>query len=200
MGLSNRRRVFVEEYLQCWNATEAARRAGYAHPNKQGPYLLVNIGIKAVIEARIDELAMSADEVLKRLADHGRADIIAFLDERNELSLEKAKDNNVTHLIKKLKQRTVETEAGRFVTTELELHDAQAALVQLGRHHGLFLDRSDITSNGEKLETGNSNELNRALSTLADAIGKALPGADAKPEGAVDAAECATMASNPVEG
>ena len=35
--LTERQRRFVREYLASGNATEAARRAGYAHPNKQGP-------------------------------------------------------------------------------------------------------------------------------------------------------------------
>ncbi len=40
---------FVEEYLIDLNATAAARRAGYTHPNTQGPRLLVNVGVKAAI-------------------------------------------------------------------------------------------------------------------------------------------------------
>ena len=43
---------FVDEYLIELNATAAARRAGYKHPNKQGPALLVNLGIKAAIFER----------------------------------------------------------------------------------------------------------------------------------------------------
>ena len=72
MPLNHKRQKFVEEYLKCWNATEAARRADYKHPNTQGPRLLVDVCIKALIQERLDELHMSADEVLKRLADIAR--------------------------------------------------------------------------------------------------------------------------------
>lgn len=74
MALNHKRQKFVEEYLKCWNATEAARRAGYAHPNTQGPRLLVNVCVKNLITERLDELHMSADEVLERLARIARAD------------------------------------------------------------------------------------------------------------------------------
>ena len=67
MALTNKQRVFVEEYLRCWNATEAARRASYAHPNVAGPRLLVNVSIAAEIEHEVSERSMSADEVASRL-------------------------------------------------------------------------------------------------------------------------------------
>ena len=160
MGLTDRRRVFIEEYLQCWNATEAARRAGFSHPNKQGPRLLVNVGIQAAKEARIAEKAMSADEVLLRLADQARGDIGDFMDIESmsfDLNLQKAKEKGLTHLIKKAKQRTVTTvdKSGEETETnviELELYDSQGALVQLGRHHGLFTDKTDLTTKGEPIK------------------------------------------------
>jgi len=48
------------------NATEAAKKAGYKHPNKTGPRLLVNVGILEAIRARekqrlIDEIATRAE-------------------------------------------------------------------------------------------------------------------------------------------
>lgn len=73
MSLTNKRRVFVEQYLQCWNASEAARRAGYAH-RSEGPRLLSNADIQVYINLRLADMQMSADEVLNRLADHARDD------------------------------------------------------------------------------------------------------------------------------
>jgi len=78
LALSNKQKAFVEEYLNCWNASEAARVAGYAHPNKQGPHLLVNIGISAEIKARLTEKTMSADEVLLRIGEQAKSDLGAF--------------------------------------------------------------------------------------------------------------------------
>ena len=156
MGFTKRQRVFVEEYLQCWNATEAAKRAGYAHPNKQGPRLLVNVGISEIITKRIAEKAMSADEVLLRLGDMARGDIGKFMDIESmsfNLALENAKELGLTHLIKKVKQRTTITqkkdgdeEENHWI--ELELHDSQSALVHLGKHHKLFTEKIDVQHEG----------------------------------------------------
>lgn len=148
--LNDKRQAFVEHYLQCWNATEAARRAGYSEKtaNQQGPRLLVNVGIQAAIQARIAELKMSTDEVLLRLAGHARGSIEAFLDDEDEFSLSQARANNQLHLVKKLK-RTRRTEHPKdsdpvtTTTTEVELHDPQAALVHIGRALKLFGDRNE---------------------------------------------------------
>ena len=74
MALSNKRRVFIEEYLKCWNATEAAKQAGYSArtAHSQGPRLLENVEVKEAIEERINELSMSADEVIVRLTNIAR--------------------------------------------------------------------------------------------------------------------------------
>lgn len=79
-GLTDKQRAFIDFYFVCgFNATEAARRAGYAHPNKQGPALLVNLGIRAEISRRFAEIAMPADEVLARIGEVARADMGDFL-------------------------------------------------------------------------------------------------------------------------
>jgi phage terminase small subunit len=147
--MNNKQRVFVEEYLSCFNATEAARRAGYAYPNKQGPRMLVNVGIQEAIKARIAEKAMSADEVLTRLADMARGDLGDFMDIESmsfDISLQKAKELGLTHLIKKVKQRTVTTadKSGEETETnvqEIELHSSLEALTTIARAHGLFKDQ-----------------------------------------------------------
>lgn len=137
MALSNKQRVFVEEYLACWNATEAARRAGYAHANVQGSQLLANLSIKEAIQARIAEKAMTADEVLLRLADHARSTMADFVNDAGDLDLRAAKQKGKLHLVK--------TYAVTDKSERIELYDAQAALVHLGRHHGLFVDRQEVS-------------------------------------------------------
>lgn len=147
MTLTSKRQVFVEEYLRCWNATEAARRVGYKHPNKMGPRL-VKVGIIAEeIKRRIAEKAMATDEILLRLADQARTDVGPFIvkNDNDDLTLnwERLKQAGLTHLVKSL----TPTRYG----TKIELHDAQAALVHLARSHGMFKDRMDITSGGEPI-------------------------------------------------
>ena len=54
MPLSPKQQRFVQEYLIDLNATAAAERAGYKNPNKQGPRLLVNVGIAQAIKIALE--------------------------------------------------------------------------------------------------------------------------------------------------
>lgn len=162
MGITNKQSVFIDEYLVDLNATQAALRAGYSPKTARqiGSRLLSNVDIRAEIKLRLDERAMPAQEVLKRLSEHARGDLGEFLDIESMsfmVALAEAKEKGITHLIKKVKERTVMTsnkdgEETETHTFELELYDAQAALVHLGRYHKLFTDNTDITSGGEKIK------------------------------------------------
>lgn len=144
---SNRQRVFVEEYLRCWNATEAAEIAGYAHPRQQGSRLLSNVDISTAIQVRLSELKLGADEVLVRLGKQARGSLAPFVHqfgERIVIDLDSDEAQANIELIKKLKTKRRSGGRGDAAWTEyeieIELHDPQAALVHIGRHHGLFKD------------------------------------------------------------
>lgn len=73
---------------------------------------------------------------------------------------------------------------------KIELHDGQSALVNVGRHHKLFIDQQQVS--GTIQHTGDKAEherYDRAISTLAEALREIIPGAGAKPEGVVGPAE-----------
>lgn len=160
--MTNKQRVFIEEYLRCWNGAEAARRAGYSERSAYeiSRKLLRKVEVSEAIQQRISEKAMSADEVLLRLGEHARGDMGDFLDIGSmafQVDLNKAKEKGLTHLIKKARMRTVTTLSKEGVETEtndieIELYDAQDALVTIGKHHGLFTDKTDITSGGEPIK------------------------------------------------
>lgn len=142
--LTNKQRAFIEVYLVCWNASEAARRAGYSQKTARviGQENLLKPAIQAAIAARLTELHMSADEVLARLSAQARgslADVLALpsMDapegvERASWSLDlvKAQQNGAIHLIKRLRRN-------RY-GFEIELYSAFDALVKMGEYHGLF--------------------------------------------------------------
>ncbi len=130
-GLTTKQQAFVDEYLACgFNATEAARRVGYAYPNKQGPRLLVNVGIARAIQQGLAERAMPATEVLARIAEHARGTMADFLDDAGDIDLTQARERGKLHLVK---SRSVTKEGER-----IELYSAQSALELLAKHHGLF--------------------------------------------------------------
>ena len=69
--LNGRQKAFADYYLECGNATEAARRAGYKAKNADvtGPRLLGNVGISSYIDEHLEAASgkriASADEVLE---------------------------------------------------------------------------------------------------------------------------------------
>jgi phage terminase small subunit len=154
-ALSTKQQAFVAHYFNCWSATEAARRAGYANPEKNAYRLMVIEGVKAAIAARLAELKMSADEVLTRLTAQARGSIAPFIrrDTDGDLYGFDLSETQPLHLLKKasLTRRRQKDDKDELVTVEtvtIELYDAQAALALLGKHHKLFVDRTEITGKG----------------------------------------------------
>lgn len=160
-ALTRKQQVFVDEYLKCWNAAEAARRAGYSERSaySQGWENLRKPEIKAAIEARLDEVHMSADEALRLLADMARGDLSDFMDLTpmgfSVTLVDKDEDGTIkpkpkTRIIKKIKQKTTtvigkkESDEDKEIhETEIELYDAQAALEKILRIHGKFKDEAE---------------------------------------------------------
>ena len=137
MTLNNKRLVFTKEYLKDFNATQAAIRAGYSPKTaySQGQRLLKNVEIKEVLAERLDELTMSAEEVLVRLGEQARssiADVIEPTGKRTFL-LDTDKIAEHGHLIK----RIYHTKHG----VGIELYNSQRALELIGKKHALFTDR-----------------------------------------------------------
>lgn len=136
MALNKKRRVFIEEYLKCWNLTEAARRAGYKHPNVKGSQLVKVSEVADAIQERIAEKCMSADEVLIRLAEQARGDISEFINDFGGIDWEAVSQRG--YLIKKISHN-------KGKNSSIELYDSQSALALIGKHHKLFVDRQEIT-------------------------------------------------------
>lgn len=144
--MNNRQRAFVDHYLMCWNASEAARRAGYkGAANVVGPRLLADVSISAAIQARLADLHMSADEVLQRLAEHARGNLAPFMSvDAQGLDLTTDRAQASLNTVKKFKVRKKTFHRGELswdeVETEIELYDSQRALELIGRHLALFAD------------------------------------------------------------
>lgn len=189
--LSPQQRVFVEEYLTCLNASEAARRAKYkTKANVQGARMLANDSIATAVQLGFQLHTMPSFEVLARIAEHARGTMADFLridDEEITLSwsllsvpttedgeidiasamLRLASQENVRPTDRILHTATIRRPAARLDLQEagrrgklglvkkysfddkgkvsIELYDAQAALQLIGRHHKLFVDRTEIT-------------------------------------------------------
>ena len=136
MALSAKRRVFVEEYLKCWNGAEAARRAGYAFPRRRASVLLTNDDIKALIEERLVAMALDTNEVLSRLGEQGRGDWSQYIritpvSHEPWLDIDQMREDGKLHLIKGF---TVSDKGN----VKIEGYCSQSALVHIGKHLGMF--------------------------------------------------------------
>jgi phage terminase small subunit len=149
-SLTDKQRAFVAHYLTCWNAAEAARRAGYSEKTARaiGAENLTKPDIQAAITEHLTDLHMSADEALARITARGRssiADVLALPDATEDapparrdlltdnawrLDLVKAQRTGAIHQIKKLK-------AGKY-GPEIEMYDRLPALELIGKQHKLF--------------------------------------------------------------
>lgn len=151
--LNNAQQMFVECYLRHFNATRAAKEAGYSEKtaHSQGPRLLKNVGIANAIRTRMKEAAMETDEVLYHLAQIARGDLGDVLDKNGNVNIEAAREQGKTNLIKKVRSRAITTENSDISEAEAEAYDRLKALELIGRAHGIFTDRADITSGGKPL-------------------------------------------------
>lgn len=152
-GLSDKQQSFVEAYLRTFNATQAAKDAGYSEKTaySQGHDLLKKPEIKAELERRYKENAMSANEILQHLTEIARGDLDDVLDNNGNLDMDKARKGGRTRLLRKLKTRTITTENSDIVETETELYGRLEALKLLGQFYALFTEKQDITTAGQPL-------------------------------------------------
>jgi phage terminase small subunit len=153
--LTRKQQVFIAEYLKTWNASEAARRAGYSvkTAGSIGQRLLKDVEISAAIQTRLAEVHMSSDEALKLLADMGRGDIGEVVDNNGLLDLRVAREKGMTKLLRKIKQKTV-TRIGKsdddddveIVEIEFEMYSAKDAIDTILKAGGKLKD-TDLTIN-----------------------------------------------------
>lgn len=143
--LTGKQKKFAVEYVQCLNATEAARRAGY----QGGDASLSQIGyenlrkheVSMFINEAFDDDIMSAREVLRRISQVARADIDDVVDSKGNVDLDKARERGTTGLIKSVKSRNIVSENSDIFEIETVLHDKMRALEILAKYHSLLVDR-----------------------------------------------------------
>jgi len=144
--MTKKQKRFVEEYLIDLNATQAAIRAGYS-PDTAGSIGAENLK-KPEIKSRIDKAmaersrrtGINQDRVLQELARIGFAKITDVVDpDTAEIRLDASEDDLACIQSIKIKPNEFGTER------EVKLYDKKSALVDLGKHLGLFKDKMELT-------------------------------------------------------
>lgn len=152
---------FVEEYLVDFNATAAARRAGYSDrtAQEQSSRLLSNVMVQAEIQSAREKQSqrteITADRVLKEMA------LIAFsdLDQILDFSGEEPRLKPANQIPASAKKALSSVKVKRYLegkgddartveVTEFKLWSKDAALEKLGKHLGIFKDQVEHSGAG----------------------------------------------------
>jgi len=141
--ISRRHKRFVEMYFKLnMNATRAYM-AIYSTKNfnsaaSSASALLKTPKVEAYIQERLVDIQLGADQILSRLSEQGLG-----LDDRyvtsEGIDVDKLISDGKGHMVK-----SISITPGKFGDArKVEVYDAQAALIALGRHHKLFTDVSE---------------------------------------------------------
>jgi phage terminase small subunit len=158
------RAKFVDEYMIDLNATQAAIRAGYSPKTAgaQGSRLLKRVDISAQVAARrkeqSDATGFTAQKVLKELALIGFANMADYMRVGPEglpvldfSALTREQAAVLTEVTVEETQEGPRDNPYEVRKVKFKLADKRAALVDLGKHLGLFIDRVDHTTGGDPL-------------------------------------------------
>jgi phage terminase small subunit len=162
MSLTPKQQRFIDEYLTDLNATQAAIRAGYSKSGArtEGARLLANADIAAEIAGKqrrvADKLELSAEAVLAELAKLGFANMADYMtvdgDGYPHLDFSALSRDQAAALTEVTVEEFTDgagDDAKPVKRVKFKLADKRAALVDLGRHLGLFVDRSEVKHSGE---------------------------------------------------
>lgn len=147
--MSPKQRRFCEEYVIDLNATQAAIRAGYSKKtaNEQAARLLAKVSVHNLIadlQLQIaDRNKLKADDVIQELRALAFWSINDFVKEGNKLQDISQLDRTTNKPVMGIKTKTTTFEGGESTTVELKLADKRAALVDLGRHLGIFKEDNE---------------------------------------------------------
>ena len=166
MALTLKQTLFIAEYLKDFNATRAARASGYSpktaryigFENLTKPHIQAALG--AAIEARMERLQMSQDDVLHELALLGRSSIEHYtIDADGNLALAEGAPEGAMRAVTSFKRRvTTDAEGNTTVHVEFRLWDKVGSLHLMARHLGMLHDKIEHSGKIEGDLAGKSLE------------------------------------------
>jgi hypothetical protein len=159
MALPHRHQRFVDAYVgpAGFNATEAARRAGYKGDRHalavRGAELLRKPPIQVTLRRSAESAGADREQVLALLARHMNGNMADFLTTKGpvKLDLEKARAAGKLGLIKSLRQKRRQIGRSKMgkgpvveeMTISVELYNAQDAAGTLAKIMGLYREKAD---------------------------------------------------------
>lgn len=164
--LTPKQKRFADEYLVDLNATRAYKEAGYSVKSDnaaavEGYKLLrnpkVDCYIKDKMKAREKRTEITQDRVLKELAKIGFADIkdfLAFRTAKTVVERDKETGEPIIDYSQIIEMRDSDDVDGSIIQEvslnskgvfTFKLYDKLAALDKLGKHLGMFIDKTEVT-------------------------------------------------------
>lgn len=124
--LTDKQKAFIDAYCSVskFNATDAARRAGYKQPNKQGPETLVKLG--DAISQRMQELKEKSG---------------ASIMSQQELA------EFFSRVTKGQETEKVVANTGKVVEVPVSMKDRIKTAELLGKSYGMFVDKKEVSGN-----------------------------------------------------
>lgn len=151
--MTEKQKLFVEEYLIDLNATQAAIRAGYKARSRQraseiGAQLLQNTQVSEAIAQEMAERSkrtgVNADRVIMELAKVAFLNLTDVVDPRTVTIRPNAAEEDKA-AIQSIKIKKSFSETGESEEREVRAADKLKALELLGRHLGMFKDKVELT-------------------------------------------------------
>lgn len=156
-GLNQKQEAFALAYVaNGFNATEAARSAGYAQPHSQGPRLLENVGVKARIaeltapvRKKYEITAVRVLEEIAKVAFFNTGAIIHVTPDGDPyISLDKATENDFAAIAEAQVEDFIVgrgDDARDVRRVKVKAHDKLKALELLAKHMGLLKEVVEVT-------------------------------------------------------
>ncbi|SEI98662.1 phage terminase small subunit [Azotobacter beijerinckii] len=161
MALTPKQQRFVDEYLIDLNATQAAIRAGYSEKTAKiiAAQNLSKLNIRIAIDGRMKDrerrTEITQDRVLQELAKIGFSDIRHAVEWGPEVMIvdEETGETAVSNGVVLIPSSKIDPDTSAAISEisqtaqglKIKLHDKRAALVDIGRHIGMFKDRVEVT-------------------------------------------------------
>ena len=149
--LSPKQKRFCEEYLIDLNGTQSAIRAGYSKKTARKiasenlTKLDIQEEIQRLMNIRSERTEITTDKVLKELAD------IAFDDIKNYLNFKMNEEGQIDLMIKDsdtINTKNIsEISLGKDGQFKFKLYCKDTALVNVGKHLGMFTDKIEYSGN-----------------------------------------------------
>lgn len=122
--LTNKQRAFIDAYCGAskFNATDAARRAGYKHPEVQG-------------SQNLEKLSIEISKRMQHLKEKSGASIMS----QQEVAQRLSKFANGSIKVQQLANN------GKLVDAPVSPKDQLKALELLGKSYGMFVDKKEVS-------------------------------------------------------